>query len=729
MMELVSAADAAKQFGLNDRLSSFTSWQWDSYLKDAAVLVHRGNLHIAGDLCLDNYAGPWIEGAAVSQPSWPTEFLALVGAPGAPLDAGPSKGLVAGLVVDGDLHLEGALINTSMESGAFLLVRGALRARNVSGGGAEIVIQGPALVDDAVIGHYNDGILNFECGLRTPLCINEDHALSITGERHIGFFWSSHEDSRNEVTALYRHVADVDDANDVLPIDLARRVRADLDRWERLTHAMVRGESVLFRPGGAAARIESEERERAGAQWDRLRFVPEDERSAALCDAALENSGLALIFTPPDLWTDARVAHAARSAPELLHEVIPAARLTGDMILGAARARGFDWLKADWQTGDLLIELIRGDPSVEILRDVEPKHVTMAVVAAAREIYAGNKRYAALEAERSDVKGCETFYLLTRIWSGFLSEGDIVRSMKECGNAGAIHRSAMTPAVCDAMVEYRGDNMAFIPEEFIRDQHVDQALGRSGLYLEHVPERMRTRERCEAAVRDDGRALQYVPQSLLTEEICVAAVETTGRALEHVPEAFRTEALCRRAVKHTDPARIEDVPAQWREPLAAEAEAFAAREREKPRASIIETSPMPTARSVRGMVLRAIWEQMWKPHEKMIAAGATGALASRPVLLMFLHAASTVAFLGMHLWLCWVAYGQAGWFGAALNLVLPLMAEVYWAYVMAGQGKVMGSILVVLVTCAQVGLGVVRRRAALRLLQSGETDTPDEPRR
>lgn len=86
-----------------------------------------------------------------------------------------------GLLVTGNLTVSGCILNTSSDTGAFLLCLGDLKAFAVIGGGSEIIIEGHAWVDEIVIGHYNDGILGFKKDLHCPLVISLDHDLTIQG--------------------------------------------------------------------------------------------------------------------------------------------------------------------------------------------------------------------------------------------------------------------------------------------------------------------------------------------------------------------------------------------------------------------------------------------------------------------------------------------------------------------------------------------------------------------
>jgi hypothetical protein len=87
---------------------------------------------------------------------------------------------VAGLIVTGALIVSGPIINENRNGGPFLLVEGNTRARAIVGGGAELVFVGDAVVDEIVVGEYNDGILRFLGSLKTPVAVTNDHHFEIS---------------------------------------------------------------------------------------------------------------------------------------------------------------------------------------------------------------------------------------------------------------------------------------------------------------------------------------------------------------------------------------------------------------------------------------------------------------------------------------------------------------------------------------------------------------------
>lgn len=126
-----------------------------------AVLVHEGDLALDGDLPLDWNAG-WSDGRIA---------VTLAGLP-----CGQD---IAGLCVQGDLRLGGALVNADGESGPLLLVTGTLSARQASCGGSYIRVGGDLRVEEVVYGHYNHGQLIVDGQLTAQALINDDHGIDV----------------------------------------------------------------------------------------------------------------------------------------------------------------------------------------------------------------------------------------------------------------------------------------------------------------------------------------------------------------------------------------------------------------------------------------------------------------------------------------------------------------------------------------------------------------------
>lgn len=88
---------------------------------------------------------------------------------------------VDALVIEGDLELDGDLLNLEGDYGPSLLVLGRVRAGNFVHGGGIWVIEGDVEVEQVVLGHYNHGQCRIGGSVRAALLMRDDHDLVVLG--------------------------------------------------------------------------------------------------------------------------------------------------------------------------------------------------------------------------------------------------------------------------------------------------------------------------------------------------------------------------------------------------------------------------------------------------------------------------------------------------------------------------------------------------------------------
>ena len=115
----------------------------------------------------------------------------------------------------GDLTIKGRVLNTSSESGDFLLVGGDLRTDVLIKGAANIVVLGSLTADKAIFCDFCGGALVTGGDLKTPLIVSNDHELSVGGS-FTGLMVSGELGNMREtlVTGVF---ADPDDPDDEWP--------------------------------------------------------------------------------------------------------------------------------------------------------------------------------------------------------------------------------------------------------------------------------------------------------------------------------------------------------------------------------------------------------------------------------------------------------------------------------------------------------------------------------
>jgi ankyrin repeat protein len=109
--------------------------------------------------------------------------LAITGDLSMDWDADPWRGSnVCGLVVEGDLAVEGSLTNLDYGSGPVLLVLGGVTADRIVQGGASWMIRDDVRVRRTFFGVYNDGYVWIGGNLEADAVIDYDHAFTVEGK-------------------------------------------------------------------------------------------------------------------------------------------------------------------------------------------------------------------------------------------------------------------------------------------------------------------------------------------------------------------------------------------------------------------------------------------------------------------------------------------------------------------------------------------------------------------
>jgi hypothetical protein len=101
---------------------------------------------------------------------------------------------VAGIVVDGDLELNGSVINWEIDtSAAFLWVRGNLRCHNIVFGCMDLVVSGNVTASNLIVASYNHGhlLIGGDVHAKTVI-IDDDGSSIIDGKVHARGWNASH---------------------------------------------------------------------------------------------------------------------------------------------------------------------------------------------------------------------------------------------------------------------------------------------------------------------------------------------------------------------------------------------------------------------------------------------------------------------------------------------------------------------------------------------------------
>lgn len=184
---------AARQVQYPAAYREYVSYAFEEPAKQKALVLPPGTV-IKGDLRLD----------------WSKAF---------------SEKNVVAIVAQGDLKIEGALVNKSLDGGPFLFVAGNLEAKRIDKGGAFVNVLGNVKVSGPALCEYNHGCLMIGGDLTAEWLLNVDHDVTISGKMH-GLSLNGDEDDLRE--SLVPEVFSDDDPDTTWPeFDLIRKRIAD----------------------------------------------------------------------------------------------------------------------------------------------------------------------------------------------------------------------------------------------------------------------------------------------------------------------------------------------------------------------------------------------------------------------------------------------------------------------------------------------------------------------
>lgn len=172
---------------------------------DDQVLVLPGGTHLSGSLWLDYREGS--------------------------LSVGEHEDPIAGVLVRGDLRIDGCLVNWENDFGPFLEVHGDLTAKSIATGGSQIHVGG-SVVTDELVGVYNHGSIVVDGDL-TARVIASEHEVEAKGRTN-GLYYPG---NYSRIHAMRDGVVDEDDpydANGVFAPGLLRGGAVDVRlarRW------------------------------------------------------------------------------------------------------------------------------------------------------------------------------------------------------------------------------------------------------------------------------------------------------------------------------------------------------------------------------------------------------------------------------------------------------------------------------------------------------------------
>lgn len=224
------------------------------------------------------------------------------------LPAPLGDGSLAAVMVTGDLHITGSLINHESYDPP-LWVGGSVKAKNILSGNSFIFIDGDAEAEEVLAGHYNDGSIAIGKTLTTQVLYEDDHDITY---------------KKKKVALRYN-----------LEKLLSKKIfRQDLEDWEDAKEALARGEN-LFAASFPIDDITEEGWIKAlGKNGKKIKLVPAGKLTTAICLAAVTTNEAAVKLIPATDRTEAVYLEAARRNGRVIN-CLPAKAITDEMYVTA----------------------------------------------------------------------------------------------------------------------------------------------------------------------------------------------------------------------------------------------------------------------------------------------------------------------------------------------------------------------------------------------------------
>lgn len=578
MLKLISEPDAVKQFLLKSQTSSFDSWQYDSFLKGKNIVYSSGNLNLEDNLFLD-------------YDDWDEDNILYRAKHDYSLDDFKQT---TGLIVDGDLIVDGSVINKLMEGGPFLFVTGNIKARNLIGGGAEIVIKKDALIEEFIWGHYNDGILSIRGDANCPIIVCDDHDLSIYGddksELNIDIFDGEFFDE------------DLDEDQRPIPDIVSKHVVSELNLWEELVDEVFSGNYVLSRnQDKRGTRSKEEWLNLVSANGMRLSSVPQEHLDTSIFEAAIKSKPDAIQFVSdkhinrelcmlavsehgwslkhiPEKFKDKELSNKAienkcdlESLPDsilhdssvlknfLLHngysigdliERLGEKALTNELVAAAIMGDCGKNVPEKFANDETALETLKY--GINSLKLLPPFMVSKAVLDEAEKKFGKEESWSEIVDDHKVPKKIneDNFEL---IWQAFLTESNCIDALKKGVQLYEIPLPLRTKKVCDEAIKKDLFNFSWMPHEHMTKELCLKAVKHDyGCLLENVPEHLQSEELYLESIRVNGSTIEHVPEKNRSVKVCIAALMSdTADLIQYVPESIKDEVLTK-AIEEND---------------------------------------------------------------------------------------------------------------------------------------------------------------------------------
>ncbi|MBW8688338.1 polymer-forming cytoskeletal protein [Chitinophaga rhizophila] len=261
--DIISVTDAIKRYGIDNNMGESPEMFADMVAADQSFLLYSGDLVIDTVFLLHTETLP--EG-------------------------------VAGYVIDGNLHVNGNIINEEGDYGPTLYVTGNVTCRSLLIGGSPVHIKGDVTAEEVIMLHYNHGWMKCPGTFTAPVMIVDDYHFIPEKKNITQFYYNDNDPDSPEANDCFE--------TDTEDFHIAAGLQALLDNkqtttFEELRYDLTANEYVL-RP---TQRNSQYWHYKVAINYRDLKRVPAGFRSLSMCINALARSVSSLAYFPEKLLT------------------------------------------------------------------------------------------------------------------------------------------------------------------------------------------------------------------------------------------------------------------------------------------------------------------------------------------------------------------------------------------------------------------------------------------
>ncbi|KIO77744.1 hypothetical protein TH53_07375 [Pedobacter lusitanus] len=324
-------------------------YQHEEFEDDSLFIISKGHTDFTDHLRLDTDCG-W----TANDKKWIAQF------PG--LQARHSDELIQGLIILGDLSVQGSILNEEGDYGAFLLVTGQVSCQSIVAGGSVIYIKGDITTEEVFISHYNHGYFKGDGLTTSPILIIEDHYTTLASYNASLFYYN---DKTGDCPPGNECYEDEETGEDWLcSPNLTRLLDNPVFTFEDLIADLNEGEYVLASSNRLVYKDEAYWLQKAYKHLRNLRRTPELFKSARFFEKTYWKYGSVCFPHFPDTFITAELCIQGIQKSGMNLRYIPGSMITSELCeLAAQHKTSISFIPPAYLDAKLIKEIIHYNES------------------------------------------------------------------------------------------------------------------------------------------------------------------------------------------------------------------------------------------------------------------------------------------------------------------------------------------------------------------------------